>query len=148
VDEPRINVYICQKCGGHTVTVDVDEGVTPFMIGCRSGHFVKFGRGKARVKKSCNGMAHSSFYPRGPKPDYIKEPAWEWFKPTDADLEALYRGDLLEQMREHVEKGGLILRRRTKRPARMHGALAKEAVRTEVVTNGPLGRQGEGRGGD
>src|SRR3974377_965449 len=29
------NVYTCRKCGGHTVTVDRDEGVTPFMIGCR-----------------------------------------------------------------------------------------------------------------
>lgn len=32
MNESRINVYICEKCGGHTTTVDVDEGVTPFMM--------------------------------------------------------------------------------------------------------------------
>lgn len=36
MNEPRINVYVCRKCGGHTVTVDVDDGVTPFMIGCHA----------------------------------------------------------------------------------------------------------------
>ena len=34
--DSKINVYVCQKCGGLTVTVDVDEGVTPFMLGCRA----------------------------------------------------------------------------------------------------------------
>jgi len=29
---PRENVYTCPKCHGHTVTVDVDEGVTPLTI--------------------------------------------------------------------------------------------------------------------
>ena len=30
------NVYVCQKCGGLTVTLDRDQGTTPFMIGCRA----------------------------------------------------------------------------------------------------------------
>jgi hypothetical protein len=121
MSEPRINVYICQLCGGHTVTVDVDEGVTPFMIKCRKDVPRRFGpRGKASIKTSCPGSAYSSFYPRGPRPAHIGEPAWEWYKPTDAELVALYRGDILEGMREHVSKGGLDLRRRTTREPVMH----------------------------
>lgn len=138
MSEPRINVYTCRECGGHTVTVDVDEGVTPFMIRCRAGKEVdaadagilrynqaleEYGiriRPRPTVKRGCHGMAYSSFYPRGPKPPHIGEPAWEWYKPTDADLAANYEGDVLEGMREHVGKGGLDLRRRTNRPAIMH----------------------------
>ena len=30
------NIYTCPKCGGQTVTIDVDEGVTPFMLRCRA----------------------------------------------------------------------------------------------------------------
>lgn len=43
------NVYVCQLCGGEVVTVDADEGVTPFMIECRS-------------TPECEGDMYSSFY--------------------------------------------------------------------------------------
>lgn len=101
--EPRINVYVCQVCGGHTVTVDVDEGVTPFMIGCRR---------QQGPRRQCKGIAQSSFYQRVPL--HIGEPQWEWYRPTDEQLKNIYSGDSLEQMREHVAKGGLDLRGRTK----------------------------------
>jgi hypothetical protein len=107
--EPRLNVYTCRKCKRHTVTVDVDEGVTPFLIQCRQG-----------PRRRCTGMAVSSFYPRGPKPPHIGEPQWEWYKPSDEQLNKLYFGDVLDQMREHVEKGGLDLRARTKAAPIMH----------------------------
>lgn len=32
----KINVYVCEKCGTGTITINAVEGVTPFMIGCRA----------------------------------------------------------------------------------------------------------------
>ena len=32
----RLNIYTCQICRNSIVTVDLVEGVTPFMIGCRA----------------------------------------------------------------------------------------------------------------
>jgi hypothetical protein len=136
MSEARINVYVCQKCGGHTVTVDVDEGVTPFMIGCHAREATvhpaesgdkKFAEALERdlgvrikprdVKRKCDGMAHSSFYPRGPKPSWIGEPQWEWYKPEGAELAAMSKA-----MQEHVAKGGLAMRKRTEKAMLMHGA--------------------------
>jgi hypothetical protein len=98
--EPRINVYRCR--GGHlTVTVDVDEGVTPFMMGCKH--------------PGCDSDAVSSFDPRGPKPSHIPEPEWEWFKPSPAELKKMDLG-----MREHCQRGGLDLRKRTEREPVYH----------------------------
>jgi hypothetical protein len=95
--EQRENVYTCQKCGGFTVTVDVDEGVTPFMLRCRAS-----GR-----EGDCDGTAYSAMYPEGPRPKHIPPPAWEWFKPTGSE----YR-KLSAAMKEHVDRGGLDIRKR------------------------------------
>ncbi|HUD74796.1 MAG TPA: hypothetical protein VMQ76_06965 [Terracidiphilus sp.] len=92
----RENVYTCQKCGGLTVTVDIDEGVTPFMIGCRaSGN-----------ETDCNGDAYSAFYPKGPRPPHIPKPSWEWYKPSDKEVNSFP-----ESWRDHYRKGGLHLRK-------------------------------------
>lgn len=88
------NIYTCEKCGGRTITLDVDEGVTPFMIGCRA----------SGDEFTCNGMAQSSMYRI---PEDTPEHQWEWFKPTGSEYRKLSR-----PMREHVDKGGLDLRRR------------------------------------
>lgn len=93
----RENVYVCEKCGRYTVTVDVDEGVTPFLLGCRA----------AGSEGVCKGLAQSQFYPKGPRPPHIPAPAWEWYKPDAAELERS-----TPDMREHAEKGGLFLRKR------------------------------------
>lgn len=92
----RENVYTCPVCSGHTVTIDRDEGVTPFMIGCRAS-------GKVG---DCNGKAESSFYPPGPRPDHIPAPSWEWYKPDQTKFDTLSRWEL-----EHVAKGGLLIRK-------------------------------------
>lgn len=89
----RENVYTCQTCGGHTTTIDLDEGVTPFMIGCRA-------------KKGCHGDAYSAFYPKGPRPAHIPAPSHEWYKPVGEEL-----ASMSEAMQEHVAKGGLNLRK-------------------------------------
>ena len=89
-----VNVYTCQKCKGFTVTVDLVEGVTPFMIRCRAKQF---------MGGICDGMAESGFY-RQPAP---AAPAWEWYRPDAEEIERLDLGT-----REHVKQGGLLLRAR------------------------------------
>src|SRR5882724_11753926 len=93
----RINVYVCPKCDGYTVTIDIHVGVTPFMLRCRAS-------GK---EGDCDGMAESSLYPEGPPPPWIPDPSWEWFKPVGSEYRKLSR-----DMKEHVDKGGLDLRKR------------------------------------
>ena len=88
------NIYTCPKCGGQTVTIDVDEGVTPFMLRCRA----------TGQEGDCDGMAQSCMYR---VPADSPEPQWEWFKPCGSEYRKLSR-----QMRDHVDKGGLDIRRK------------------------------------
>lgn len=81
----RINQYTCRTCGGVITTIDRDEGTTPMMLACRA-------------TKGCTGSMFSSMYRVAP---YLT-PEWEWYKP-----EKLPKGE----MREHVEMGGLLLRK-------------------------------------
>lgn len=121
--EPLINVYKCEyNC--LTVTVDVDEGVTPFMISCRSRS-----RPDRPLKPEltgadgfCIGTANSSFYPRGPKPPWISEPKWEWYLPNETELEAecAAEPESRNSIIAHVKNGGLMLRPRTNREPIYH----------------------------
>lgn len=86
----KINVYTCQL-GHQTVTVDLEEGVTPFMIRCKQKHGLKY---------DCTEMAQSCMYAC----PQILTPEYEWYKPTD--LKKLNKGE-----REHVAQGGLLLRK-------------------------------------
>jgi len=83
----RINVYICQSCGKKTITIDSEEGVTPFMIGC----------------EICDGDMYSSFY----KVDQSLIPTHEWYKPTDFNQ---YPLNHRQAMKQHVADGGLDIR--------------------------------------
>lgn len=91
----RWNAWTCQKCGQHTICVDVDRGVTPFMLRCRASD-------------GCDGMATSAFYPDYAIPPGV--PRWEWYRPG-----RLHRLFISRWEREHVKKGGLLLRPRTRR---------------------------------
>jgi hypothetical protein len=106
---PRENVYGCEY-GCLTVTVDVDVGVTPFMIKCRS--VSRPDRPLlARLTGpdgECVGIAESCFYPKKRRPPHIPEPTHEWYKPENID-------GLSPQEIEHVNQGGLLLRPRTNR---------------------------------
>lgn len=93
----RENVYTCPKCEGFTVTVDIDEGVTPMFLNCRA----------SGEEGDCDGMAVSAMYPKGPRPARIPEPAWEWFKPDGDEYE-----NLSPAMKDHVDRGGLDIRKR------------------------------------
>ena len=84
----RLNIYTCDKCHGHIVTRDVDEGTTPFMIDCLS-------------TEGCGGRMVSSMYrvfDQSMRPDY------EWYKPSSPD-------DVDPRVREHVRMGGLLRRK-------------------------------------
>ena len=84
----RKNAYICKDCGGATVTVDRDDGVTPFMLRCRA-------------KEGCGGWAESSFY----RCDQSLEATHEWYKPSGAQIAVSNAG-----ARAHYRQGGLALR--------------------------------------
>lgn len=81
---PRLNKYTCKSCGGSIITVDRDEGVTPFMLGCRAD-------------PKCKGDMYSSFYR-----EVHGEPTFEWRKPTLTEFRKSSRA-----MQQHFEDGGL-----------------------------------------
>jgi hypothetical protein len=83
------NIYTCDECFGHVVTVDVADGVTPFLIGCK-------------VTPGCKGLMQSSMYRVF---DKRMRADFEWYAPTKEQTVALSAG-----LREHASKGGLVLR--------------------------------------
>lgn len=96
----KINAYICPKLHA-TITVNSDGGTTPMFITC----------------PSCGENATSRMY----NVDQTLEPSQEWFKPTEKEVKQQvdqYK-DKVEyhilkaieyNMKEHVKKGGLLLR--------------------------------------
>ena len=86
--ESRKNLYLCHQCGRGFVTIDAACGVTPFSTGC----------------ERCSGTVTSAFY----RVDTLLQgipPAKEWYrpKPDDPKLASPF-------VREHVARGGLLLR--------------------------------------
>jgi hypothetical protein len=82
------NIYTCDKCKGHIVTVDVDRGVTPFMTNCKA-------------TLNCKGMMTSSMYrvfDQNMRADY------EWYRPSAIKV-------LKPHIKQHVEQGCLLLRK-------------------------------------
>ena len=84
--KPTRNRYTCQKCGKWIITMDVDEGATPFMLGCRA-------------TEGCDGIMQSGFYrvrdDEGPA-------TFLWRKPTKAEYKTASKW-----MRRHFDAGGL-----------------------------------------
>jgi len=94
----EVNVYVCQKCGDHTVTIDRDEGVTPFMLDCRAAIT------EADPFSKCKGTAESSCY----RPNFKHgPPTWEWYTPDAVELHRTTDANVLR----HVAMGGLLIRR-------------------------------------
>lgn len=90
-----LNRYICDSIKAHTiVTVDLTEGVTPYMIECE----------QCMSTRGLRMFMRSQFYRNVGAEERITH---EWYKP---DL--LERAQLDENTRNHVEMGGLLLRRR------------------------------------
>lgn len=84
---PKVNAYTCLSCNFTIFTVDVDIGVTPFVITCRD--------------RKCNSTMESNFY--NVHPSYAPYAKYEWYKPLVAE----------GINKEHVERGGLLLRTRS-----------------------------------
>lgn len=98
----EINGYRCDTCGEHTYIVHVDDGVTPMFLGCRKSGSAEGG---------CQGQGVSLMYPPPPIPPYVLASVeWEWYEP---DLGELPRLDALSGELDHVQRGGLLLRRLT-----------------------------------
>lgn len=89
-NEGRRNAYVCDHmadgsngCGSFIVTVDREPGVTPALLKC----------------PQCGNFAGSKFYRIA---DWL-EPTHEWYRPETLD-------GLTDGERDHVERGGLLLR--------------------------------------
>lgn len=119
----RKNAYYCDECGGYIVTVDRDKGVTPMFLACRV-------KGEPTdPRNDCKGTSRSMMYP--PTETWPSDhpalmngapPTWEWYSPSDVERRTLDVGTL-----EHVEKGGLLLRKIDLADDldRIHAAVAK-----------------------
>lgn len=83
----RKNIYTCSTCKAKTVTVDIDKGTTPFMIAC--------------LECEPGGMAQSQMYQVPQK----LLPSQEFYKPDEKEYATLHA-----DMREHVDRGGLLIR--------------------------------------
>lgn len=84
----RKNAYVCKECDGQTVTVDRDDGVTPFMLRCRA-------------TVGCRGFAQSSFYDC----DQALAATHEWYAPSPSERLASSHA-----AQDHYRNGGLALR--------------------------------------
>jgi len=82
------NMYRCVDCAHTIITLDLDSGVTPFIVLCRS-------------KSGCEGLMQSTMYP-----EKIQEwpNLYEWFRPESDD-------SMNHGARSHYLNGGLTLRR-------------------------------------
>lgn len=87
----RKNAYHCPKCGKYTVTIDIDEGITPMFFGCKA-------------TPNCTGTGHSMFY-RVDGIENLPEPIIEWYKPTEAEARAKGQAEFA-----HAKQGGLSYR--------------------------------------
>ena len=81
----KINVYTCYKCHKDIITIDIDAGVTPFILACRA-------------TKGCDGDMRSHGY----DVDQSLKPTHEWYK------QRLITAS--KAMREYIRKGGLSIR--------------------------------------
>jgi hypothetical protein len=95
----KINAYICEYLHV-TSTIDLVEGTTPMFIRCEQC---------AKEGRVC--MASSRMY----RVNQSVVPTHEWYAPSDDELKALSKSmdaNTLVAMLEHVQKGGLLLRKR------------------------------------
>lgn len=83
----KVNCYRCSDCGHITKTIDVDEGVTPYVYTC----------------EKCGGSACSSMY-QNTAPD--QKPTIEWYRPSLK--KCLKMRSKHEDTLRHILYGGLV----------------------------------------
>lgn len=95
----RINGWQCDTCHEVAYCVHVHNGVTPMFLACRA-------EGVDPEEAKCKGTGKSLWYPSDPPPPHVIDAVqWEWYTPTPAELRVRSQGD-----REHVRKGGVLIR--------------------------------------
>jgi hypothetical protein len=111
-ERPRaINVYTCQKCGRGTVTINKDEGVTPFTISCfHCGHPEAY----SCMYQCCQSLKpHFEWY--RPTDNEIRDVSQQQWEDLQKDKETSFRCTLeavVAMNKQHAEQGGMF-----KRPA-------------------------------
>lgn len=99
------NVYKCPK-GHYTFTIDRDFGVTPFVIKCEHRAYLA-SQTKKGAYTDCKEHAESYCY-RTPDSEFAGiEPVLEFYRPSYD----YYLTIKSESLRQHLEQGGLALRR-------------------------------------
>lgn len=86
----EVNCYVCEKCGHITKTIDIDDGVTPFMNEC----------------ENCGELAQSTFY-KDINPTV--KPTIEWYRPSLEETIKMRKNPNGEF--DHVIRGGLLPRK-------------------------------------
>lgn len=82
------NRYTCQKCNSYYITIDKDDGTTPFMAPCQV--------------RLCDGMAQSEFY----RVDQSMPATHEWYRAGDIEARSMKM-----HLCQHHDWGGLFLRK-------------------------------------
>lgn len=95
------NIYVCRDCGYQMITIDRDEGTTPFTTAC-----IRSCKAKNAGLYRDKGTMESRFYnPRFIPPN--EKPTHEWYRPDDREIRDIRNPNILQ----HVAMGGLMLRR-------------------------------------
>ena len=92
------NIYKC-PAGHNTITIDLDDGVTPFKLTC--------------THAGCRQLATSSWH----LVDQSLHPTHGFYVPTAAELSTLNRME-----RTHVARGGLLFRSLNEEERRQYAA--------------------------
>jgi hypothetical protein len=107
-----LNEYICQRCRKKIVTVEIDEGTTPFMIRCQ---FCK--EQEIKIQPEVRPLMQSRFY----QVNQNQIPEYEWFKPHK---EKDYKQYVIDKAHEqHYNLGGLFLRPASKNTIQHYSTL-------------------------
>ena len=75
--------------------IQVDEGVTPMMLGCQS-------------TPGCKSMAVSMFYPDGLGVEVFEQIKYEWYRVPKKKIK-----NLIPEAQQHALQGGLFMRELT-----------------------------------
>jgi hypothetical protein len=98
-----VNFYLCPE--GHiTVTIDRDNGVTPFIIWCEHEDFLA-SAAKRGASRKCGREAQSAFY--RVSESYASRATHEFYRPTFE----YYQNIKSKALKEHIERGGLAFRK-------------------------------------
>jgi hypothetical protein len=101
------NHYICQECGRTTVARHDNEGVTPFLIGCRAG-MIKTDKVWA---PGCDGTAQSVFFEYPQNDDQVADVIF-FRPPAEEAIAFINQQPPMERiwLLEHYQKGGSLMR--------------------------------------